>query len=299
MRKLKVTFFCLLSMVIILSVSYVALAISSSEVTIASPSSYEYIHGEKIPCHVTVSGAQNNPATINVFYPTTTFNSNPRIHLGQLNRVSTSNVYKKDFYANKNMWVPGYKPGSHSGWRSRKILFSISSPTGTLEKSVYADIPAHTKDYYTRMDSTFFYSSPSSNSFVNVGTPSRLESIFTYNCLAYAVSVNTRWEWPWNRNPTKSELDAYMKKTGSYSNRLGDKLVPTEDLSGCDVIYYSNSNWGSGTDGHFARVVAWNASGTPTIVYSKWGSLEVIKSTKHDPFTGYIYGAPKRYYKYP
>ena len=89
-----------------------------------------------------------------------------------------------------------------------------------------------------------------------------------------------------------------MGKTNEYASREGNKLIPST-LNGCDVIYYSDFAWGSGGDGHFARVIAWDSAGNPTMVSSKWGSLEVIESSSYHPFdAGNSYGAPKRYYKY-
>ena len=119
-------------------------------------------------------------------------------------------------------------------------------------------------------------------------------------CVPWIVRccLNTSWQWPWGINPTEQQLDDYMSKSGIYSTRAGNSFVPST-LLGCDVIYYSNSAWGSGTDGHFAKVVAWNALGIPTVVSSKWGQAEIIESTSYNPFggTNSSYGAPKRYYK--
>ena len=47
----------------------------------------------------------------------------------------------------------------------------------------------------------------------------------------------------------------------------------------------------------FAKVVAWDASGIPTVICSKWGPGELIQSTDYNPFGGNTYGHPKRYYK--
>lgn len=89
-----------------------------------------------------------------------------------------------------------------------------------------------------------------------------------------------------------------MAKSGAYSTRSGDKLVPISSAQNCNVIYYSDYDWGKGSDGHFSKVVAWNSNGMPTAIVSKWGNMELIKSTNYDPFksTG-SYGAAKAYYK--
>ncbi len=47
----------------------------------------------------------------------------------------------------------------------------------------------------------------------------------------------------------------------------------------------------------FAKVVAWDASGIPTVICSKWGPGELIQITDYNPFGGNTYGHPKRYYK--
>ena len=87
-----------------------------------------------------------------------------------------------------------------------------------------------------------------------------------------------------------------MEKSGNYCTRPGNTFV-SSNLNFCDIIYYSNCNWGYGNDGHFAKVLAWDVTGNPTIIQSKWGAAELIRSTGYNPFTGNIYGSAKKYYK--
>ena len=151
--------------------------------------------------------------------------------------------------------------------------------------------------FYTSGTTTFFYTNPTSNSFLGVGTLSPSLSSLTYNCLSYAVGVNDCWLWPWAQNPTQTELDLFMARTAMYGSRPGN-AYEVSAIFGADVIYYSDCDWGTGGDGHFARVMAWDSIGIPTVIQSKWGQCELIQSTGYSPFSsGTFYGNPKRYYK--
>lgn len=62
-----------------------------------------------------------------------------------------------------------------------------------------------------------------------------------------------------------------------------------------DVIAYGKSNHIE----HFAKVVTWDSAGSPTMIESKWGGLEVLKSTSINPFYESGYGHPMEYYNAP
>lgn len=297
--KRRAKFLTMISIVILLllSANVAVFALSSSDITVNSPSHGYYFRDALISYSVNVDGSSNNPATVSISYPYNLFNNNPRISLAQLYRVGTSFTYTGS--STPNIWIPGRKPGTHGSWQTRGFYVQATKNGITVDKKASGYITAWPQSNYYNIDSTFWYSSSTQNPFLGVGTPAPEVSSLTYNCLSYAVSIDNSWQWPWNCNPTVSELDAYMSKSGNYSSRDGYAFTASS-FNGCDVIYYSDENWGTGDDGHFARVMAWDASGNPTIITSKWGPGEVIQSNSYCPFNSSTssYGAPKRYYKY-
>jgi len=80
----------------------------------------------------------------------------------------------------------------------------------------------------------------------------------SHRWLSFSICNNrgTNWEWPWSGNPTMLQLDDYMAKSGFYSSRSGDTFISQTGRQNCDVIYDSDNAWGSGDDGHFAKVIA-------------------------------------------
>ncbi|MBQ7223255.1 MAG: hypothetical protein IJS38_01640 [Erysipelotrichaceae bacterium] len=282
-------------MIVLTIVNTVVFALSTNDITVSYPTYGFYLKGNPITYAVTINGDENNPSTVKVYYPYNTYNSQPRVLLKTLSR--NGNYYSGT--SSPTTWVPGRKAGSHGLWETRGFCIQATKEGTTVRKKASGYLTGGNLSFYTNVDSTFYYNTPTDNSFLSVGTPAYGEATPTYNCLAFSVSVNNEWMWPWNSNPTASELDAFMSKTGNYSSRNGDVLEYSSSLNNCDVIYYSNYALGNGTDGHFAKVCAWNSSGTPTIVRSKWGNAEVIQSSSYNPFTGNSYGSPKRYYKYP
>lgn len=216
-----------------------------------------------------------------------------------LSRSGNTDIYTGSSTLSSSAWVPGVKPNSRVDWRTRGFCVEATKDGSTAYCNASGYIAAYPLTGCRGIDSTFEYTTPTSNSFQGVGTPNPSVDSLTYNCLAYAVMDDMSWHWPWNGNPTKAQLDAYMEKSGSYANRSGVSLTPVSSIKGCDVIYYSDENWGTGTDGHFAKVVAWDASGYPTMVISKWGMCELIESSSADPFSsGSVYGSAKRFYQY-
>jgi hypothetical protein len=301
MTRYKKVFLSSLACVLLLStLNIIASAISSSDISSASPKYGYYFPSESISYSVAISGAANNPATVKVLYPYYTYNSQSRTSLKTLTRSGTSYTYTGSSSPASSVWVPGRKPGSHSTWQTRGFCIEASKGGTTVTDDASGYITAMLRSKYSSNDSTFSYTNTTSNSFYGVATPKQGTDSLTYNCLAYAVSVNTSWLWPWSGNPTESQLDAYMSKSSPYSSREGNKLTYSTSRNGCDVIYYSDNNWGVGNDGHFARVIAWSSTGNPTRISSKWGFAELIESSSYDPFNGGSgnYGSAKRYYKF-
>lgn len=73
---------------------------------------------------------------------------------------------------------------------------------------------------------------------------------------------------------------------------MSGKGFPTASstvMSYTKVIYYGG--------GHFSKVIAWNTSGTPTKVMSKWGGTELIESNGYNTFANGMYGSATRFFK--
>ena len=278
-----------------LHITYSGLPLSPENITIITPTTGYYFRYETLDSFVYVDGVNNNPATVKVYYPYVTDGGQVRELIEELSQVGSLWYYSGD--ETVSTWIPGYYSSPFGSWMTRGFYVTVTKGLSSVGKSTGGYITKNTRSYYSNIDSTFVYQSPTSNSFVGVGTPLSNSASSTYNCLSYAVGVYTSWEWPWDGNPTQSELDAYMTKTGAYTNRSGQAFVNCS-IYYCDVIYYTDEQtWGEGIDGHFAKVVAWDASGIPTVICSKWGPGELIQSTDYNLFGGNTYGHPKRYYK--
>lgn len=201
MVKPKRLYYWMLVVVLLLfAINISALALSSSNVTVSSPSAGYYLPGNSLTSTVTVSGAANNPATVKVYYPYTTFNGQGRTLIKTLSQNGTSYVYSGTATLSTAMWVPGQKP-SGSSWQSRNFYITVTKDSTTVGKAASGYIAAMAQSGYTANDSTFTYTNSTSNAFQGVGTPSPGDSSLTYNCLAYAVGVTTSWQWPWSQNP--------------------------------------------------------------------------------------------------
>ena len=247
---------------------------------------------------ITISGTDNNPAEVRVLYPYETYLSQSRRVCKTLSQSENSGVYTGTSILSSSFWIPGSKPNIRVNWRTRGFCVEATKEGTTVYHNASGYIAAYSFADYRSIDSTFEYMNSTSNSFRGVGTPNPSVDSLTYNCLAYAVMDDMSWHWPWNGNPTKAQLDAYMEKSGEWSGRSGVRLTPVSSIKGCDVIYYSDEAWGNGNDGHFARVMAWDDEGYPTVIMSKWGMCELIESTSAEPFSG-VYGSAKRFYSYP
>lgn len=298
MKKCKILIYMTIVMFCLTYGTISVYAITSGDIAVTSPSYGYHLQGNSCTYSVTIANAVNNPATVKIKYPYYEFNSTSRSSLITLTRSGSTYIYTGT--CTPYVYAPGRKVGSHGTWESRRFYVEATKSGTTVSTSASGYITAGQLSDYTTVDSTFYYNGLLDNSFTSVGTPNPSIDSLTYNCLAYAVGINTNWEWPWSSNPTMQQLDDYMAKSGSYASRSGDKFIAQTSRQNCDVIYYSDNAWGSGSDGHFAKVIAWDSSGYPTMISSKWGQMELIESTSYNPFTGSSspYGTAKRYYKY-
>lgn len=205
MKNIKRTMIGLIACIVMLSVfNVIAYAITDSDISISSPAGGYYLPSESISYSVSISGAANNPATVKVLYPFYTFNSQSRSTLKTLSRNGTSYTYTGSSSPSISVWVPGRKPGSHSGWQTRRFCIQVTKDGTTVTKKAPGYITAMKRSGYSNNDSTFWYTDRMSNPFYGVGTPHPSVDSLTYNCLAYVVSINTSWQWPWNGNPTQA-----------------------------------------------------------------------------------------------
>ncbi len=250
------------------------------EITAVWPSSGYLLQDETYTIKAWVSGGSTPSVTFR--YP-----ADGTIKLSA-NLTDAGTYYSADITPDNTSCTAGVY--SNGNWVSHGRLFSAtaSGNTDTYPSSIFICIESN--DYYSNSDSTFTYSSPSNNSFRGVGTA-------VYNCAAYAVDVTTE-AFYFGINPTEAELYDFMTKTGAYSNRAGTQYTePCNANEHPSVIYYSDSSWGQGRDGHFGKVQSWDANGYATSIISKWGEVELLYSSSADPFIGVCYGGPKAYYK--
>ncbi|WP_188888733.1 hypothetical protein [Paenibacillus radicis (ex Gao et al. 2016)] len=141
-------------------------------------------------------------------------------------------------------------------------------------------------NYYQRNDSTWYYNSPTDNSFAGPAT-----SAFT--CYHFVADISDTSYTGSPQQGNDADIINFMKKQGAHASRPGISYSTASmtPIAFPDAIYYTNY--------HFAKVTNWDASGNPTEIVSKWGGLELIKSTSAAPFSNSIatYGAPRIYFK--
>lgn len=271
------------------------------DITSVSPGSGYILAGEQTTFEAYISGNINR--TTKFYYP----KQNCKIDINLDENGNTNFVDKKVYipllYTNGGAvdWVPAIY--SNGNWHTPESEFETISSQYSDTHPSYVFLAAAQKSFYTGIDTTFYYNSHSSNSFRGYSTPELEDGVTSYNCLAYAIGINSEpvWEWynsnGYGRNPSKTELDDYMLD----QTRAGTHFTtPSSDKKDAKVIYYSDQDWGSEiNDGHFGKVITWDSNGNPTSIYSKWGYIELIYSSSYNPFTtsNGLYGAAKRYYK--
>lgn len=228
-----------------------------------------------------------------------------------LSKGSTSGGYTT-WTGSWNPQASDFRPGvydQNSPWPYYKKTNNIVFRVGNSNYSTIAErtgyVSALKLNDYQNLASkdNFWYSNEADNYFYGAATNSPVGSYWgTYNCLSYAIDVYDRWINP----PTYiSDVDSFMLGSGIYAGRIGTKYTQssTSPMQGTKAIYYEGD--------HFAKVYTWDSNGYPNGIISKWGSLELIRSGKIDPFTsinnttlrysnGDIikgYGKPIKYYR--
>lgn len=268
-HPLVFTFVILATLLSVTSIAFAAVPV----VTITSPGgSQYYLQSNALTVSANIT---NTPTTINFYY---------------------NNIWKGNLYPSggsySSTWTPSYSDfvkGYNSGgsWWMPDFKVAASNSSGSASQILPGFVTIQPRSFYSSMDNTWYYSSPSSNSFRGVATgtgPAPHGTTNTYNCLAYSVGITDHWEWPWYSNPTYSDCQTYMTNKG-YS------ISSTTNLKWANIIYYNG--------GHFAKVVAWDSYGYPSQIMSKWGCCEVVFSTNANPFYGGSYGSTTYWFKHP
>lgn len=221
--------------------------------------------------------------------------------------------YKASMYASNDStgsWTPSssdyyrglYPFGSAYYTRPGNFKVSASNSAGTGTREIPGYVTRTNLSNYKNYESYFSYSSEYANQFRAVGTGYSAEyhgTLYTYNCLAYAVDIYYSWQWPvdWGsfNSISLNKMLKYMNGTESGSADGTRRTSGTFYYNGSTswtpfktkVIYYDN--------GHFAKVISYNSDGSPRRIMSKWGHWELIESYSYNPFTS-TYGSPKYYF---
>jgi len=190
------------------------------------------------------------------------------------------------------------------GWgMSAKLKVQATNSDGSGYSEHAGHVTSNPRSVYEDIDSTWSYTNDQTNSFIGVSTSWSAKphgTTNTYNCTAYVVGNETSWQWPteWPSLTTtegKNYLQAYMSKGSyngyNYSSRPGSltysNVRTTYQPWTTKVIYYNGN--------HFAKVVQYDSNGYPSLLYSKWGYAELLKSTNKDCFASGMYGSAYYY----
>lgn len=142
--------------------------------------------------------------------------------------------------------------------------------------------------YYLQGDTSFYYRSPSDNSFrgPNTGSSNEYEG---YNCYSFAVGDYTKQAQVRNL----VEFNDFIAKKNNFSTRYGDKYKKTSSY-----IPYVTKVIGYGTlyPTHLAKVYTYDANGYPDKIISKMGSGELIISDYKNGTCYPTYGNATSYY---
>ncbi|MFC5530583.1 hypothetical protein [Cohnella yongneupensis] len=156
--------------------------------------------------------------------------------------------------------------------------------TASDSKTIY--VTEMNRAYYLQNDSTWYYNSPTDNSFIGGATN-------PFTCYSFVTEISDASYTGSPQQGNFADIKAFMMKTGAYAGRPGIAYASSSEtpIAFPDAIYYQGF--------HFARVRAWDASGNPTVIESKWGGLELIRSTNGAPFSapGAGYGVPRIWFK--
>lgn len=156
--------------------------------------------------------------------------------------------------------------------------------TASDSRTIY--VTEMNRAYYEHNDSTWYYNSPTDNSFIGGAT-----SPFT--CYSFVTEITDTSYAGAPQQGDFADIKAFMLRTGAHAGRPGIAYATASEtpIPFADAIYYQGY--------HFSRVRAWDASGNPTVVESKWGGLELVRSASGSPFSapGAGYGAPRIWFK--
>lgn len=246
---------------ILISLCSVALA-AAPAITIQSPANNQFFFSGS-SC-TTVCNITNSPTgSVYVFYPESNSIASASLSL-------TSGTTYQGSFTITNV-LNGYSAlinssGQYIGFKQFEVAASNSSGS----KSVYRNyaVTYYSQSYYSQEayvnSSAFIYPRTSK-----------------YNCFAYAVGAYNAKYGPAS---TKSVLDDFFEKSGSYLNRAGYAYAgECAENQYPDAVYFSGY--------HAARVIGWSSDGKPYIMESKWGDLEALFTNGRSPFTG-DYGTP-------
>jgi hypothetical protein len=261
-------------------------------VQISAPSTGHLIQGSSIYFRVY---ATQDPISVVVYYtyvrsgPYDNTLKTPEEVLCTLNREGTSDYYSNYYTVSgwSYPWLANNPPPLNVYQPVIKAVVTYAGPNTMSVIQADPKSVGSLSDYLSTDDT--FWCNGVLNPIISVATGSLFDYEYSkywcYNCMAYALnSASGGWLWPWGIFlPTNSELIQEMVSRGYnvYSSQI---------MAGAEVIYYSG--------GHFSKAVEWDGStGLPTVINSKWGGWELIRSTDPDPFTGEgSYGAASYYF---
>lgn len=293
--KSKFNIFFLSILFIVLITSIVVYAISLPTVTFTSPTTYRYFVPDRNDLLIKATITQY-PTSVKYYYN--------NVEKGSLSLYASPDIYAAIWRpvagttaALTSDWVKGTLKSTlgQYWWDMPKLKVAGTNTSGTGYSEINTYISHGNILYYRQGDTNFYYNTPEDNLFIDVATgsyPVAHNTAGTYNCLAYSVDILNMWQWPtsWGSDPNAisiSTIADYMKDTyregANYFN-----ATTTYTAFTTKVIYYSG--------GHFAKVVAYDSTGKPSKVRSKWSCDEVIESRSFDPFTAATYGAPKYFF---
>jgi len=249
-----------------------------------------YMLDEDLTIRATVN---NSPSSVKLYW-----DNNEKKTLSLISGTTYGTTWKPStfwpFYEDRKLGVY-----TAFGWgMAAKLKVQATNSDGTGYSDHAGQVTLGPRSTYTGTDSTWYYTNDQNNSFVGVPTSWSAQphgTTNTYNCLAYVVGNETSWQWPteWPSLTTtegRNYLQAYMSKGSyngyNYSSRPGSltyaNVRTTYQPWTTKVVHYAG--------GHFAKVVAYDSSGYPSILYSKFGAYELVKSTNKDCFSSGVYG---------
>lgn len=289
--KKRLTFLAILIAILAVIISSVVYAAPSVTITNPPDNGFYLQASSSYPSTLFRANVSGNPTSVTATYLCRTNRDNntyTEYSIGNLTREGSSNYYSKSVSFNYWYWPRLASIAPSLGVIKPQIKITATDATGSTSVTRFGAICRNTKEGYQSTDPAFSYTNENNNNFLGTATGhpyyDGVSIYWTYNCMAYALyQVSGGWLWPWAGNPSEPQLTSTMSSYG-YQKLSSPAYA--------QVIYYAN--------GHFSRVFSWNATTHyPEIIYSKWGGLELIKSSSYNPFTSGSYGNALYYYKQP